>query len=324
MNLEEICLPIKSELAQLDKVIQEKLSSSVPFVTHVAEYVARNGGKRLRPVLCLFSSKLAGTSDKKTIDCAAAMEFFHTATLMHDDVIDGADLRRGKVATNSRWGNQVAVLVGDFFYCRASDLIVGTEDLRIIRLITNAMRITTEGEIFEISKSSDLKTTKEDYLKIVEEKTAVLIGASCEVGGILGNVSEEYTTALRNFGLYTGVAFQLADDVLDYVSDTSKFGKKRGVDLKEGKLTLPLIVALQKAGEPEKRLIKDALIAEKLEEGHLREIISIIQKYDGIEETKKLAQTYVSKAKDCLSIFKPTMEREALKAIADYVIDRQK
>src|SRR3989338_5165512 len=323
MNLEEICLPIKSELKAVEEVIRRKLASPVPFVTNVAEYVVQNGGKRLRPVFCLFSSRLAGAIDERSIDCAAAMEFFHTATLMHDDVIDSADLRRGKPAANSRWGNQVAVLVGDFFYCHASDLLVGTGNLKVIERITQVMRITTEGEIYEISKSSDLNTTEEDYLKIVEGKTAVLIGASCEIGGILGNVSEEFTAALRQFGRNAGMAFQLADDVLDYVSETPQLGKTRGTDLKEGKLTLPLIVSLQRAHEPERRLIKDALIAERPEAGRLREIVSIIEKYDGLKTTLARAREYTQAAKETLSVFKPSMEKEALCALADYMIERR-
>lgn len=322
VSLEEICLPIKSELQEVERVIQAKLASSVPFVTHVAEYVVQNAGKRLRPIFCLFASRLAGPMDKRGIDCAAAMEFFHTATLMHDDVIDNADLRRGKSSANSRWGNQVAVLVGDFFYCRASDLLVGTGNLRIIDLITRVMRVTTEGEIFEISKSNDLNTTEQDYLKVAEEKTAVLISAACEIGGMLGNVSEEFTSALRHYGRGVGIAFQLADDVLDYVSDSQQFGKTRGTDLKEGKLTLPLILALRRASEPERRIIKDALIAEKLEEGRLREIVSMLQKYDGLKATMDLAQTYIQKAKDALVLFKPSIEKEALGCLADYVIER--
>ncbi len=323
MTLEEICLPIKSDLQGIEKVIQAKCASSFPFVTHVAEYVARNGGKRLRPILCLLSSRLAGASGPETIDCAAAMEFFHTATLMHDDVIDDADIRRGKQSANSRWGNQVSVLVGDFFYCRASSLLVGTGNMRIIRLITNVMRITTEGEILEISKSNDLQTTEEDYLSIVEQKTAVLIGASCEIGGILGNISEEFLSALRSYGLSVGCAFQLADDILDYISDPNQFGKTRGTDLREGKLTLPLIIALSRATEPEKRLIKDALIAERLEENHFKEIVSVIEKYGGLKGTHTRAQKFVAQAKESLSLFKPSIEREALLSLADYVIERQ-
>lgn len=321
--LDEICLPIKAELQEVEETIQSKLHSGVPFVSNVAEYVIQKAGKRLRPILCLFSARLAGVTGREMIHCAAAMEFFHTATLMHDDVIDSAGLRRGKISANSRWGNQVAVLVGDFFYCRASDLLVSTRNLRIIQLITRVMQVTTEGEILEISKSNDLGTTEEDYLKIVEEKTAVLMSACCEIGGILANISEEFCSALRRFGLFAGIAFQLADDVLDYVSEPQQLGKSQGTDLKEGKLTLPLIVALRDANEAERRLIKDALIAEKLEGGRLKEILSIIQKYSGVEATLSQAQAHTVKAKEALAVFKPSIEKEALLSLADYLVQRK-
>lgn len=323
MNLEEICLPIKQDLAEVESVIQSHTASSVSYVTSIAEYVIKNGGKRLRPMLCLFASRLAGATGPKVIDCAAAMEFFHTATLMHDDVIDNAKIRRGKVSTNNRWGNQVAVLVGDFFYCQASSLLVGTGNLKIINVVTKAMLATTEGEILEISKSNDLGTAEEDYLKIVTDKTAVLMATSCAIGGILGNVSEEYVSALGEYGRSLGVAFQLADDVLDYISDEDHFGKAKGTDLREGKLTLPLIAALRLCNNDERRLIKDVLIAESLDDMRLREVISIINKYGGIDSTLDLARSYVQKATSALHPFKPSMEKEALNALASFVIDRK-
>lgn len=322
MNLEEICLPIKQDLIEVEQVLRSRLASSVGFVTDIAEYVIKNGGKRLRPILCLFSSRLAGAGGHEVVDCAAAMEFFHTATLMHDDVIDNAELRRGKASANARWGNHVSVLVGDFFYCQASTLLVGTGNMKIIQLITQAMRATTEGEILEISKSNDFSTVEGDYLKIVSEKTAVLMASSCQIGGLLGNVSEEYTSALAEYGRNVGIAFQLADDVLDYISEGAKFGKAKGTDLREGKLTLPLIVALRHCGSEEQRVIKDALIAEKLEGGRLREIVSIINKFGGIDYTMKLAQSYAEKANESLNPFKPTIEKEAMSALAHYVTRR--
>ncbi len=320
--LEEICLPIRQDLEKVEEVIQNHLHSSVPFVTNIAEYVIKNGGKRLRPVLSLLSSRLAGASGQKVYDCAAAMEFFHTATLMHDDVIDSAKLRRGKPSANAQWGNQVAVLVGDFFYCQASSLLVGTDNINIIRLITKAMLATTEGEILEISKSNDLATLEEDYLKIIHDKTAVLMQSSCEIGGILANISQEYTSALGDYGRNLGIAFQLADDVLDYISDDEKFGKLPGTDLKEGKLTLPLMVALRHCGENERRVIREALIAETIDESRLREITSVINKYEGIEYTMKLGKAYLNRAKESLALFKPTIEKEALLRLTDFVIDR--
>lgn len=323
MHLAEICLPIKQDLVEVEEVIRRHLTSQVAFVTDVAEYVIGNGGKRLRPVLCLFSSRLAGASGSKVTDCAAAMEFFHTATLMHDDVIDNAEIRRGRSSANARWGNHVAVLVGDFFYCRASSLLLATNDLRIIRLVTRAMLSTTEGEIFEISKSNDLSTLEDDYLRIIRDKTAVLMATSCEIGGALANVSETYIASLGEYGRNLGVAFQLADDVLDYLSEGDQFGKTRGTDLKEGKLTLPLIIALRHCKGEERRLIQDALIAGQLEEGRLREITSIIRSYGGIDDTLKLAASFIGKAKEALSPFKQSIEKEALLSLADYVIDRK-
>lgn len=322
MNLQEISLPIKQDLAEVEEVLRRYIASSIPFVSDVAEYVIRNGGKRLRPILCLFASRLAGATGPKVIECAAAMEFFHTATLMHDDVIDNAQLRRGKPSANARWGNHVAVLVGDFFYCQASSLLVGTGNLKIIHRITEAMLATTEGEILEISKSNDLSTSEEDYLKIVTNKTAVLMASACEIGGLLANVSEEFISALGSYGRHMGIAFQLADDILDYVSEEAKFGKARGTDLREGKLTLPLLVALRHCHQEERRLIKEALITEKLEEGRLREIVSLINRYGGIEETLRRARSHADEARSALSLFKPSIEKEAMVALAHYMIER--
>lgn len=323
MHLQEITFPIKSELEQVEKLLRQEIGSSVRFVTDVAEYVIQNGGKRLRPVLTLFCSRLAGVHGPTATQCAAAMEFFHTATLMHDDVIDNAEMRRGRASTNSRWGNQVAVLVGDFFYCRASDLLVATGDMKIIECVTRAMTATTEGEILEITKSNDLGTSEEDYLKVITNKTAVLMSASCEIGGLLGHISEEFTRALRDYGLNLGVAFQLADDVLDYTSDLNEFGKVEGTDLKEGKLTLPLIVALRHAGEAEKKVIRNALIANRLEREQLKEVLSLIESFGGIKYTMDLAKTYIKRAQASLVPFKPSLEKEALMGLTDYVIIRK-
>ncbi len=323
MNLQEITFPIKADLAQVEAVLRAKMASTVPFVTDVSEYVMQNGGKRLRPVLTLFCAKLSGVQSHDAIPCAAAMEFFHTATLMHDDVIDNAEVRRGKPSTNARWGNQVAVLVGDYFYCRASDLLVGTGNMKVIECVTHAMRATTEGEILEITKSNDLTTSEEDYLKVIINKTAVLISAACEIGGLLGNISEEFTMALRRYGQNLGTAFQLADDVLDYTSELGEFGKVEGTDLKEGKLTLPLIVALRHAGQAEKQLIRNALIANRLDRGQLKEVLSMIEGFGGIEYTLNLAKTYIKHAQEALTPFKPSIEKEALLSLTEYVITRR-
>lgn len=322
MDLKDICIPIKREVNELDRIMQSNLHSPIPFVEDVIHYVTDNGGKRLRPVLTILAAKLSGYEGDAAISLGVAIEFMHTATLLHDDVIDGAMLRRGRASINKKWGNHISVLVGDFFYCRAMDMLVKHGDLRVLRVITDAITTTTEGEIFEITKSNNLTTTEDDYLQIIHGKTAALIGAACHCGGILGRLSENYEQALKNFGVNLGIAFQLIDDVLDYTSDEVTFGKTQGIDLREGKLTLPLILVLKRATEEEKGIIKNALVADEIEESLFGQVAKIIHKYDGIRETNKLAQSYVQKAKDSLSPFKPTLEKETLMAITDYVVLR--
>ena len=324
MKLEQITLPIKEDLERVEEVISERLKSDVPFITTVTHYITENGGKRVRPAILLLAARMAGYSGPSAIECAAAIEFCHTATLLHDDVIDKASLRRGRPSTNARGGNHASVLIGDFFYCRASEMFANSDNLKVIQLITKAMRETTEGETLEITKSNDLCITEEEYLKILHAKTAILIATAAEMGGLLGNVSEEFVRSLKEYGTSLGLAFQLADDVLDYISDEETFGKTRGIDLREGKLTLPIITALKQADPQETRMLKDALISEKLEESKLKEIISLIQKLNGIDYTLNLAQHYIAKAKGSLAVFKNSIEKEALLNLADYVICREK
>lgn len=323
MELKEICLPIHHDVDLLEAKLQENLDSRIPFVKSVAEYVVKNGGKRFRPILTILSSKLSGYQGEAAINLGVAIEFMHTATLLHDDVIDNASLRRGRATINHKWGNHISVLVGDFFYCRAMDILVRNGDLRVLKALTDAITTTTEGEILEITKSNDPSTTEDDYLKIITGKTAALIGGGCQVGGILGKVPEDFEHALRKFGLNVGIAFQLMDDVLDYTASEEDFGKVNGTDLKEGKLTLPLIIALKKATEQEARVIKEALIADQIDPSCLKEVLEIIYRYEGVLETTKLAQNYIQKAKENISVFKPSIEKEALTAIADYVVMRK-
>ncbi|EKD41184.1 MAG: hypothetical protein ACD_73C00812G0007 [uncultured bacterium] len=323
MNLKEICLPISRELEELEKTLASHLISKFPFIDGVVNYVIHNGGKRLRPLLTILSSKMGGYQGAHSISIGAAIEFMHTASLLHDDVVDNANLRRGRPTINIKWGNQVCVLVGDFFYCRAMDILVKQGDMKILRVVTDAITTTTEGEIFEIIKSNDPATTEDDYLKIISYKTAALIGSACQAGAILGSISEDFELALKDYGQYLGMAFQLMDDVLDYTSTEEEFGKANGTDLREGKLTLPLIVALKKSTENEATFIKNALMGDVLEKTAFNQVFELISKYDGINETTKLAQSYVQKAKDKLTKFKPSIERDALLNIADYVVLRR-
>ncbi len=323
MELREICIPIKDEVSTMESVLSEHLQSRIPFVQGVVDYVIQNGGKRLRPILTILCAKLTGYQGQASQGLGAAIEFMHTATLLHDDVIDNAGLRRGRTTTNSKWGNHVSVLVGDFFYCKAMDILVAQGDLKILKVITDAITTTTEGEILEITKSNDPGTTENDYLQIITSKTAVLISAACQTGAILSRVSEEYEHSLRRFGLNLGIAFQLMDDVLDYTSTEEEFGKINGTDLKEGKLTLPLILTLKKCSESEAQIIKNTLLADEIAAESFRQVLEIINQYEGIRDTLLLAKSYIQRAKDNLSLFKPSLEKETLCALADYVVCRK-
>ncbi|MDO8519989.1 MAG: polyprenyl synthetase family protein [Deltaproteobacteria bacterium] len=323
IDLKEILIPVQREMEDLEKAVKFHLASKVPFVESVVDYVIKNGGKRLRPLLTVLGARLSGYSGSASVNLGAAVEFMHTASLLHDDVLDNAGIRRGRATTNVKWGNHVSVLVGDFFYCRAMDILVSQGDIRILRVITDAITTTTEGEILEITKSNDVGTTRDDYLKVIDGKTAALFGASCQIGAILGNVSSEFEKALHKFGFKLGMAFQLMDDVLDYTSAVEEFGKASGTDLREGKLTLPLIIALEQCRKEEAQKIKNVLISDSTTSAHFNEIFQIVERYGGISGTISLAQSFVTQAKEELAVFKPSLEKETLLSIADYVLLRK-
>lgn len=324
MSLNDILIPLQKETTELELVMKELLASKVPFVQSVAEYIIQNGGKRLRPVLTIICAKLSGYQGKAAYNMGSCIEFIHTASLLHDDVIDNAKIRRNKPSANAKWGNHVSVLVGDFFYCRASQLLTEQGDLKILKVVTDAITALTEGEVLEITKTANIDTTEKDYLDIIHYKTAILFAAACQVGGLLGKVPGEHEKALRDYGLNLGMAFQLSDDALDYTSTPEVFGKESGIDLQEGKLTLPLIVAMQRAEEKEQQIIKNALLADKIEKETFAEIHNIIQKYDGFQETYKRAQSYLNTAKESILPFRPSIEKDILLHIADYVSSRDK
>lgn len=324
MSLQKILIPVQQEIGDLEGIMMGLLGSQVPFVQSVAEYILKIGGKRLRPILTVVSSRLSGYNGPDAYKMGACLEFIHTASLLHDDVIDNAQIRRGKTSANAKWGNHVSVLVGDFFYCRASQLLTEQADWRILKVVTDCITATTEGEVLEITKSSDLATTREDYLAIVKNKTALLIAAACQVGGILGKVSEELETALKKYGYNLGMAFQLADDVLDYTSSEDVFGKANGIDLQEGKLTLPLIIALSRATHDESQIIRNAILSERLEKQAFVKVQDVIKKYDGFGETYALAREFINTAKASLAPFRASIEKDVLLSIADYVIERDR
>ncbi|OVE81239.1 hypothetical protein BVY03_04300 [bacterium K02(2017)] len=306
----------------MEQTLFSLIDSQVEFVGSVAEYVLQNGGKRLRPKLTVVCAKLAGFEGVQSYNMGSCIEFIHTASLLHDDVVDNAKIRRGRSSANAKWGNHVSVLVGDFFYCRASQLLTNQGDLKILKIVTDCITALTEGEVLEIVTNSNHKTSREEYLTIIKNKTALLFSAACEVGGVLGGVSAEFQTALKNYGYHLGMAFQLSDDVLDYTSSEEVFGKAMGIDLQEGKLTLPLIISLESANNEESQLIKDGILANRLDNDLFNQVYKIIKKHNGFELTYELARKHINQAKESLAPFRNSIEKDILLSVADYVTAR--
>ena len=323
MGMEDVYRLIKEDLHAVEEEFRKYLHSRVYLITKVVEYILMSGGKRFRPSLLILSSRLCGYTGRECIPLGSIIEFIHTATLLHDDVVDNAQLRRGRASANVVWGNGASVLVGDFLFSKSFYLLVESKDLDILEVMSRTTTKMAEGEVLQLLKSSDVTTTQDEYIEVIINKTASLISAACEIGAILGGAGKEEREALASFGLNLGIAFQLMDDCLDYTSKDEELGKAIGKDLKEGKVTLPLIHTLKVCSGREREVIVSAVEGEELTEEHFREVIGLIRKYRGIEYTRKLAIDYTERAKALLDIFEPTVYRSALLAVADYVIERR-
>lgn len=313
---------LEKDLELVEQEITRRLQSQVPAVTQLAEHLVASGGKRLRPILLLLVARALGYAGSRAIPMAAAVEFVHTATLLHDDVIDNAHLRRGRPSCNALWDNKQSVLVGDFLYCQVSTIIAEDGDLKILKCITDATTQTTEGEVLEITKSRDLELTEEEYFKIIEFKTGMLMSAATEMGSLLAKAEGPTQTAMRAFGMDLGIAFQLADDVLDYTSVQSEFGKEKGVDLKEGKITLPLLVALKHSDSKEKETLRQGIISASPE--LFKEVFKILKKYQALEYSLAWAEKKLHHARQQLAKLPASEYRAALENFADFVIQRRK
>lgn len=315
---------LKDDMEAVERQFEKHLMSDVKLVSQVGNYVLSSGGKRIRPMLLLLCSRLCEYQGDKHIDLAGVVEFIHTATLLHDDVVDSANLRRGNRSANSVWGNQASVLVGDFLFAKSFSVMVGSESLRILKILSDTTTQLAEGEILQLINTCDLEVDEPRYLQVVRDKTAILIAASCQVAGVLAGVDEQHESALREFGLEIGTAFQLMDDALDYVADEKDFGKERGHDLYEGKMTLPLIHAFANATEHEQQEISRIIEAEELVKEDLDYICELIDAKNGISYTHSKASERIEKAKQLLSVFPDNEARQALYTLADYVVSRNK
>lgn len=315
---------IATQLAEVEKEFERNLASEVALIPTVGRYVLKSGGKRIRPLLLILTAGLAGYRGPKTIPLAAIMEFIHTATLLHDDVVDNANLRRGQDSANQVWGNSASVLIGDFLFSKSFSLLTTHGDMRILKAVSDATTMMAEGEVLQLIKTCDLSISEEEYLTVVINKTAVLLAAACEVGGLLGGLDDERIKELHEFGMELGIAFQLTDDCLDYIAEEKEFGKAVGTDLAEGKMTLPLIHTMACADASERERAGKIIESEEVSPEDLAYIVGLINKHQGIETARTRAAERVALAKRKLEGFPDCAERQALASIADYVLTRGK
>ncbi|HSB07624.1 MAG TPA: polyprenyl synthetase family protein [Thermodesulfobacteriota bacterium] len=323
MAIEKAFELIRDDLEKVDVECRKNLKSDVSIISAIGEYLLLSGGKRFRPILLLLSARLCGYQGDHHIPLASLVEFIHTATLLHDDVVDKAEIRRGNESANSKWGNEASVLVGDFLFTKSFSLLVENGNWEIIQALSRATTLMAEGELEELIRTDDLSLTEADYLSIISRKTASLISAASQVGAILADVSEERKNALSHFGLDMGIAFQLTDDNLDYTSREEEFGKKIGIDLQRGKITLPLIHALRHCTPGEKAFIQETVDRASLTKEAFLRVVEIIERSQGIRYSWERAKEYVDQAKRHLHLFEDSEVRQALFTLADYVVARR-
>lgn len=322
MNFNSIFKEYEEELKEVEKELANIFQSEATLIPTIGAYIINSGGKRLRPLFLLLSADLAGYKGYKRVILAAVIEALHTASLLHDDVVDEAEIRRGKKSANRIWGNQVVVLLGDYLYAKALHLSVAQESLPIMEALSRATSQMAEGEILQLMKAGDPSITFEEYIKIITGKTAGLITAACRIAGLLANLPQEKTQALTDFGHNLGIAFQMIDDILDYVAEEKDLGKKLGKDLMEGKITLPLIELLKEAKEKDE--IVEIIKGETFSEENLSKILYYLKKYNSISSSMEIAQGFIQKAKDAIMIFPPSPQRQTLFNISDYILQRNK
>ncbi len=325
-TLQSLCC---NDLEALNGVILTHIERDVPLISTIAKHLILAGGKRLRPLLAFSSYRLLTAEQKgnetpsKMVELAASIEFIHNATLLHDDVIDESPLRRNRPTANALWGNKPSILVGDFLFAKAFELMLGENEKRVLPILATVAQIITEGEVFQLSY---LKTFALDFsilMRIIETKTAALFAASCEIGAALLNTTTEIQQALHHFGHHLGIAFQIIDDVLDYTGDTESLGKNIGDDVMEGKVTLPLFFTYQKCSAEDQKMLEQMLESEKITEDDFAHIIELMHKTDAIKECYDLAWAYAEKAAMCLDMFKEGEIKNALSDLCYSLVMRQ-
>ena len=320
MDISAIRAPVAEDMRAVDALILQQLHSDVALINQIGHYLVNSGGKRLRPLLVLLAARACSYTQDRHIDLAAIVEFIHTATLLHDDVVDGSELRRNRDTANAVWGNEASVLVGDFLYSRAFEMMVAVERMRVMDILSHATNRIAEGEVLQLLNAHDPDTSEARYMEVIDRKTATLFQAGSRLGAVIADGKPEVEEALAAFGLALGIAFQLVDDALDYSAGSAELGKNVGDDLGEGKPTLPVIRAIE-VGTPAQR----AMLRKGIEEGgreHIDAVIAAIAATGAITYTTELARAYAQQAKEALMVLPPSRHRDALGALADFSVSR--
>ena len=321
-TLEPMLSLTASGMNSVNSVILDRMQSEIPLIPRLAGHLISGGGKRLRPMLTLAGAALVGYEGTRHHKLAAAVEFIHTATLLHDDVVDGSELRRGKAAAHIIFGNPATVLVGDFLFSRAFELMTEDGSLRVLKILSHASAVIAEGEVSQLTAQRQIETSEERYLHIIGAKTAALFAAASQISAVVAECDEEKERALEDYGRNLGVAFQLVDDAIDYDSDAAEMGKDRGDDFREGKMTLPVILAYARGTEEEREFWKAAIAGYRTSDEDLAEAIRLIEKHNAVADTKARARHFAQRAIDALSIFPDGKARQAMTQAALFAVSR--
>lgn len=321
-SLEAMIQLVATDLNQVNSVILERMQSPVMLIPELAGHLIAGGGKRMRPMLTLACARLLDYHGSRHHKLAAAVEFIHTATLLHDDVVDGSGMRRGKRTANIIWGNPASVLVGDFLFSRSFELMVEDGSLKVLRILSHASAVIAAGEVDQLTAQRRVETSEDHYLEIISAKTAALFAAACRIAAVVAERDEEVEEALDAYGRYLGIAFQLVDDAIDYASDAATMGKGVGDDFRDGKVTLPVILAYARSGEEDRRFWRDAMEGRRTSDEDLDHATRLLRGCGAIEDTLERARHYGQRAIDALAIFSASKAKSALVEAVEFAISR--
>ena len=319
-NFTEIQALMKSELDLMNKILVHRLDSNVDLISQMSQYIINSGGKRIRPLLLLICAKATEYDGDYHYSMAVVIELIHTATLLHDDVVDQSATRRGQETANELWGNAPSVLVGDFLYSRAFEIMVEPNSMEIMRILSKATNQISEGEVLQLLNIKNANVTQAEYFKVIERKTACLFKAACQIAGILSSADQKVINAMGSFGMHLGNAFQIIDDTLDYESDSNIIGKEIGDDLSEGKVTLPMIYALEKTKKVENKILKDAI--KNADASHIDQIVEILLNVDAFQYSRDIAKIESNRALESIDYLPDSKYKTALKLLCELSLER--